>query len=88
MLNKIFQTLKIPPIVGNMLVAKLPPQMKNQLLDMCNTASNSGNPVAYLQQQFGDNKNFQRAMNAVSGKTPEQLQMFLNNYIQTAFTQM
>lgn len=39
----------------------------------------SGNPMQMMQQLFGNNPNFQRAMQMVQGKTPEQMQQTARN---------
>lgn len=56
-----------------------PPQMMQQLMGML---QNSNNPMAVMQNMFGNDPIMQRAMQMAQGKSPEQLQQTVRNLAQ------
>ena len=56
-----------------------PPQMMHQLMGML---QNSNNPMAVMQNMFGNDPIMQRAMQMAQGKSPEQLQQTVRNLAQ------
>ena len=50
-----------------------------QINPLINTLQNSQNPMALLQQQFGSDPAFQKAMQTVQGKSPQELEQFAKN---------
>lgn len=59
------------------------PQLQ-QYQPLIQTLQNSANPMAILQQKFGNNPAFQKAMKAVQGKNPQEIEQYVKN---TFFTQ-
>lgn len=51
-------------------------------MQMINMMMGSGDPMQMLQQTFGQNPNFQRAMQMAQGKSPQQLQQIVSNLAQ------
>lgn len=56
-----------------------PPQMMQQLMGKL---QNSNNPMAVMQNMFGNDPIMQRAMQMAQGKSPEQLQQTVRNLAQ------
>lgn len=56
-----------------------PPQMMHQLMGIL---QNSNNPMAVMQNMFGNDPIMQRAMQMAQGKSPEQLQQTVRNLAQ------
>ncbi len=53
--------------------------MTPQLSQLMQQARQAQNPMLFLQQQMGNNPNYQRAMQMLSGKSPEQMQQTVFN---------
>lgn len=54
-----------------------------QMFSMFQQLQNSGqNPQMIMQHMFGNNPNYQRAMQMIQGKSPEQLQQVAMNLAQ------
>ena len=52
-----------------------------QYQPLIQTLQNSANPMAILQQKFGNNPAFQQAMKVANGKSPEEIQQFVSNML-------
>lgn len=52
-----------------------------QLNQMMQLVQNSKNPIQALQNQYGNNPAFQQAMKVAEGKSPEEIQQFVNNML-------
>ena len=50
-----------------------------QYQPLIQTLQNSANPMAILQQKFGNNPAFQKAMKAVQGKNPQEIEQYVKN---------
>lgn len=59
------------------LLSKNNPQL-NQMLQI---VQNNQNPMQVLQSKYGDNPAFQQAMKVAEGKSPEEIQQFINNML-------
>lgn len=59
------------------LLSKNNPQL-NQMLQI---VQNNQNPMQVLQSKYGDNPAFQQAMKIAEGKSPEEIQQFINNML-------
>lgn len=53
--------------------------LMNNPMQLMGQLQNSGNPAAMMQQMFGGNPLFQRAMQMANGKNPQQLQQTVIN---------
>lgn len=56
-------------------------QQFNPIIEML---KNSNDPMAVLQQQYGNNPIFQKVMKSIEGKNPQEIEQFVKN---TFFTQ-
>lgn len=56
-----------------------PIQLLSNPIQLMGQLQNSGNPMGMMQQMFGNNPLFQRAMQMANGKNPEQLQQTVIN---------
>lgn len=70
MMNNILQTI---------MMNKIPPQMRSQIENIHKMAMQGGNPEQYLMQKFGNNPQFQQAVNLVRSKSPDELNNYLGN---------
>lgn len=50
-----------------------------QINPMLGMLQNAQNPMAMLQQQFGNDPAFQKAMETVKGKSPQEIEQFAKN---------
>lgn len=50
-----------------------------QINPMLNMLQNSQNPMALLQQKYGNDPAFQRAIETVRGKSPQEIEQFAKN---------
>lgn len=62
---------------------KLDPQTQARVQSIYNSAMNSGNPEQYLNQQFGNNPAFMRAMELKKTKSTDELNTYLGNVYNT-----
>lgn len=53
--------------------------MNPQILNTLKMLSNSNNPLAMMQQMYGNNPKFQQFMGMVNGKTPQEQVQFVKN---------
>lgn len=51
----------------------------NQINPMLNMLQNAQNPMALLQQRYGNDPAFQKAMETVKGKSPQEIEQFAKN---------
>ena len=52
-----------------------------QISQIMQVVQNSSNPIAILQNQYGNNPIFQQALKIAEGKNTEQLKTFVNNML-------
>lgn len=50
-----------------------------QINPLINSLQCSDNPMAFLQQQFGNDPAFQKAMDTARGKSPQEIEQFAKN---------
>ena len=50
-----------------------------QMSPLINNLQNAQNPMALLQQQFGNDPAFQKAMETFKGKSPQEIEQFAKN---------
>ena len=53
--------------------------MNPQILNTLRMLSNSNNPLAMMNQMYGNNPKFQQFMGMVNGKSPQEQIQFLKN---------
>lgn len=53
--------------------------MNPQMLNTLKMLSNCNNPLAMMQQMYGNNPKFQQFMGMVNGKTPQETEQFIKN---------
>jgi len=53
--------------------------MLNNPLQLIGMLQNANNPLALMQQMFGNNPQFNQVMQIVQGKTPQQLEQYVRN---------
>lgn len=70
-------------ILQNIMMSKIPPQMREQIENVHKMAMQQTNPEQFLMQRFGNNPKFQQAMNAIKGKSPEEINNYLGNLYNT-----
>ena len=63
----------------NNLLMSLDPQTRSMIDSIYNEAMQSGNPEQFLSQRFGNNPNFQKALNIYKSKTPDEINTYLGN---------
>lgn len=66
-------------ILHNIMMSKMNPQIRSQIENIHKMAMQGGNPEQYLMQKFGNNPQFQQAVNLVRGKSPDELNNYLGN---------
>ena len=54
-----------------------------EMMQALNRLRNQPNPLGVMQAMYGNNPQFQQAMNMAQGKTPEQLQQTAMNLAKT-----
>lgn len=54
-----------------------------EIMQMFNQLKSNPNPMALMQQMFGDNPMFQQALNMSKGKSPLEMQQTIMNLAQT-----
>lgn len=54
-----------------------------EIMQMFNQLRSNPNPMALMQQMFGDNPMFQQALNMSKGKSPLEMQQTIINLAQT-----
>lgn len=67
----------------NIMMAKIQPQMRTEIENTYKMAMQQANPEQFFQQRFGNNPNFQKAMNIVRNKSPEEFNNYLGNLYNT-----
>lgn len=55
--------------------------MNPQILNTLKMLSNCENPIAMMQQMYGNNPKFQQFMGMINGKTPQEAEKYLKNMI-------
>lgn len=55
-----------------------------QIAPILQMVQNSQNPMVLLEQKYGNNPIFQKVMNSIKGKSPQEIEQFVKN---TFFTQ-
>lgn len=68
----------------NSILNSLPVQKQQEIMNIYNQAAQSGNPEQFLSQRFGNNPNFQKALNVYKQQGSEQF----NNYLGNIFNSM
>ncbi len=53
--------------------------MLNNPLQLMGMLRNSNNPMALMQQMFGNNPQFAQVMQIIQGKSPKQLEQYARN---------
>lgn len=53
--------------------------MQNNPMQLLQMLSNVNNPMAIIQQMFGNNPQFQKVMQVAQGKTPQELEQYARN---------
>lgn len=53
--------------------------MLNNPLQLIGMLQNANNPMALMQQMFGNNPQFNQVMQIIQGKTPQQLEQYTRN---------
>lgn len=56
--------------------------INQNMLNMLRLFSNAKNPMQFLTQQFGNNPRFQTLVKLLDGKSPEQKEQVMRNYLQ------
>ena len=54
-----------------------------EIMQMFNQLKSNSNPMALMQQMYGNNPMFQQAMNMAQGKSPAELHQTIMNLAQT-----
>ncbi len=68
----------------NNILNSLPPQKQQEIMYLYQQAKQSPNPEQFLSQRFGNNPNFQNALNVYKTQGAEQF----NNYLGNIFNSM
>ena len=65
------------------MMSKITPDMRNQIENIYKMGIQGGNPEQFFMQRFGNDPAFQKALNVVRGKTPEEFNNYLGNLYKT-----
>ena len=57
------------------------PQINPKIEQMVRMFSSASDPMAFLKQNFGNNPQFNTLVNLLEGKTPEQKEQVMRNYL-------
>lgn len=57
--------------------------MQNNPWQILNLISQSPNPNALLAQMYGNHPQYQKIMNLIKGKTPQEIEQYVKNLCQT-----
>ena len=57
--------------------------MMNNPLQLMMMLKNSNNPMAMVQQLFGQHPQYSQIMSAIQGKTPQQMEQYVRNLYQS-----
>lgn len=57
--------------------------MQNNPMQLLQMLSNASNPMAMMQQMFGNNPQFQQVMQIAQNKSPQELEQYTRNLCKT-----
>lgn len=57
------------------------PQINPKIAQMVRMFASASDPMAFLKQNFGNNPQFNTLVNLLEGKTPEQKEQVMRNYL-------